>query len=135
VHLATLPRDAAAYGRHHTDLPGAEPLDLAAYPAPRPLGPTPRTIREHVGARELGRFGSALRTPAVAASIPATLARLRGPDNGDTPRASSARLIALRDVAQARTERAANHAMAAVVAAIVIWIGIPVALATIAGQL
>jgi hypothetical protein len=135
VHLDTLPRDAAAYGRHHTDLPGAEPLDLATYSVPRPLGPTPRTIREHVGARELGRFGSALRTPAVAASIPATLARLRGGDKGETPRASSPRLIALRDAAHGRTERAANRAMAAVAAALVIWIGIPVALATIAGQL
>jgi hypothetical protein len=135
VHLATLPRDAAAYGRHHTDLPSAEPLDLAAYPVPRPLGPTPRTIREHVGAREFGRFASALRTPAERTSdLTATVGRLRsrGPSIGPQV---GVRLIAMRDAAQQRAGRAANMAMLAVAAAIVVWISIPVALATIAGQL
>lgn len=135
MHLDTLPRDAAAYGRHHTDLPGAEPLDLAAYPVPRPLGPTPRTIREHVGAREFGSFASALRTPAERTSdLTATVGRLRSRGTSIAPQVGI-RLIAMRDAVEQRASRAANMAMLVVAAGIAVWIGIPVALAMIAGKL
>jgi hypothetical protein len=83
VHLDTLPRDAAAYGRHHTDLPGAEPLDLAAYPVPRPLGPTPRTIREHTGARTFGTDRAvALAADPTASGLQAAVGRWRARDAG-----------------------------------------------------
>jgi hypothetical protein len=135
VHLATLPRDAAAYGRHHIDLPGAEPLDLAAYPAPRPLGPTPRTIRKHVGRREFGDFTRALRRPSQrAADLSATVARLRTRAPIEAPQGAP-RLIAMQHAAEQHASRAANNAILAVAAGIAVWIGIPVALATIAGQL
>jgi hypothetical protein len=140
VHLDTLPRDAAAYGRHHTDLPGAGPLDLAVYPVPRPLGPTPRTIREHVGARQFGPFGSILLTTnSTADRLQAAVARYRARDaalSRSRKRESvAAPLIAFHKAAGRKANRLTDFATIIVILALLLWVGVPVALAAVAGQL
>lgn len=139
MHLAKLPRDAVAYGRQHADLPGARPLDLSAYPQVAPMGPTPRTLREHVGNREFGSVATALaKADPTARRLSAVVHRARGRDAAalpaPTPR-QAPRLIAMRDAVHDRAERIAGLFMMATSALLMIWIVIPVALTVIAGAL
>ncbi|MCU6454330.1 hypothetical protein LPN01_09585 [Sphingomonas sp. A2-49] len=137
MHLATLPDDAVAFGRHAADLPGATPLDLTAYPRPSPMGPTPRTIREHVGKREIGSFGTWLAEPdPTARRLRDVVRRARAVDDlARRPVSAAPRLIAMREAAEARADRAMRNAMIMVAAALALWVGVPTALALIAGVL
>lgn len=131
---SSYPADAVAFSRHRADLPGAE-LDLSDYPAARPLGPTPRTIRAHVGRRKFGSVASAFRSSAErTGDLAGTVDRLRSRRAIIAPQVG-VRLIAMRDAAEQRANRALNTAMLAVAASIGLWIGIPVAQTLIAGKL
>ncbi len=134
MQTSSIPADAIAFARHRADLPGAA-LDLSAYPVVERLGPTPRTIRAQVGRREFGSFPSAFRSSAERSrDLKDTVGRLRSSRPTIVPQVG-VRLIAMRDAAQERANRAANWTMAAAAAGICVWVGIPVALAMIAGKL
>jgi hypothetical protein len=140
VQLATLPRDAVAYGRQHPDLPDARPLDLSAYPQPAPMGPTPRTLREHVGQREFGSVAQALAgADPTAARLRAVVdrARARAPRHPlrSAVRPQHARLLNLRETARSTGDALFNRLALAVVMGITAWVGVPVALTLIAGAL
>ncbi len=134
MQTSSIPADAIAFARHRADLPGAT-LDLSAYPVVERLGPTPRTIRAHVGRREFGSFASAFRSSAERSrDLKETVSRLRSSRPTSAPQVGI-RLIAMRDAAEQRASRALNTAMLAGAASIGLWIGIPVALTLIAGKL
>lgn len=140
MQTSSFPADAIAFGRHRADLPGGD-LDLSAYPAVQPLGPTPRTLRAHVGRRETGSFSSVLGTPAVAKRLPATVARLRkldlaaGGAGTYVAEQIGSRLLAMRDEGDERRRRIGNTMMVIVAAALLLWFGVPVTLTFIAGTL
>jgi hypothetical protein len=136
-HIASLPRDAVAYGRQHADLPDARPLDLSAYSQPVPMGPTPRTLREHTGRREFGRVAQTLAgADPTAARLRAVVDRARARGRRHPLRtATPPRLLTLRESAVDTADALFNRIAAAAIVAMVVWIGMPVALTLIAGAL